>query len=162
MTELWDAYDGDFKKVEGAVLVRGEEIPDGLFHLVADVIVKHADGDYLLMQRDPRKHYGGMWEATAGGSALKGETPYECAIRELYEETGILSSDLVEVGRVNDGKHTIYIEFFCETDCCKDSVVMQEGETSAYKWVSADQLIAMNKEELVTKRMQTFIEELKE
>ena len=46
--ELWDAYDGDLNKVDGVVLVRGEEIPDGLFHLVAEVMVKHAGGDYLL------------------------------------------------------------------------------------------------------------------
>ena len=39
---------------------------------------------------------------------------------------------------------------------------MQEGETSAYKWVSAAELLAMNREELVTKRMQTFIGELRE
>lgn len=33
--ELWDAYDKDFKK--------------------------HVDGTLLLMQRDLRRHYGGIW-----------------------------------------------------------------------------------------------------
>ena len=60
-------------------LIRGEAIPDGFYHLVSDIIVKHVDGTYLLMQRDIRKNYGGMWEATAGGSALKGEGPLACA-----------------------------------------------------------------------------------
>jgi len=41
--------------------------------------VKHIDGSYLIMQRDYGKHYGGKWELTAGGSALKGEKPIECA-----------------------------------------------------------------------------------
>ncbi len=66
--ELWDAYDSDFNHIEGMTLIRGESIPDGLFHLVCDTIVKHSDGTYLLMKRDPRKHLGGMWEATACGA----------------------------------------------------------------------------------------------
>ena len=138
-----------------------KRIPEGIFHLVSDVIVRHTDGEYLLMQRDPRKDYGGMWEATAGGSALAGETAYECAIRELREETGIASEDLTEVGReVNDGNRTIYVEFLCVTDADKDGVTLQEGETSAFKWVTKDELLSMNKDELVTKRMQIFIKEL--
>lgn len=77
-----------------------EKINDGIFHLVCDIIVRHADGDYLIMQRDARKHYGGMWEATTGGSALAGESPLQCAMRELFEETGIRANTLIEVGRV--------------------------------------------------------------
>jgi len=63
--EVWDAYNKEFEKIEGMTLIRGEAIPDGVYHLVSDVIVRHADGTYLLMQRDSRKHFGGMWEATA-------------------------------------------------------------------------------------------------
>ena len=157
--ERWDAYDRNFRKVEGVTLIRGEPIPEGLCHLVCDVLVRHRDGTYLLMQRDRRKHYGGMWEATAGGSALQNETPMECAVRELYEETGIPSRALTEVGRVLSG-NTIYVEFLCVTDCRKDSVRLQEGETIAYRWVSKEQLLSMKKEELVTERMQEYIEEL--
>ena len=157
--ERWDAYDRNFRKVEGVTLIRGEPIPEGLCHLVCDVLVRHRDGTYLLMQRDRRKHYGGMWEATAGGSALQNETPMECAVRELYEETGIPSRALTEVGRVLS-RNTIYVEFLCVTDCRKDSVRLQVGETIAYRWVSKEQLLSMKKEELVTERMQEYIEEL--
>ena len=157
--ELWDAYDKDFRKIQGITLIRGEAIPEGIFHLVCDVIVRHADGSYLLMQRDKRKHFGGMWEATAGGSAIQNESPLECAARELQEETGITSDNLVEVGRVRS-RDTIYVEYLCVTDCKKDSVTLQEGETSAYKWVSRMELISMKRDELVTDRMHQFIDEL--
>ena len=157
--ERWDAYDRNFRKVEGVTLIRGEPIPEGLCHLVCDILVRHRDGTYLLMQRDRRKHYGGMWEATAGGSALQNETPMECAVRELYEETGISSRALTEVGRVQS-ENTMYVEFLCVTDCRKDSVRLQVGETIAYRWVSKEQLLSMKKEELVTERMQEYIEEL--
>lgn len=158
--ELWDAYNRDFKRIEGMTLIRGEAIPAGVYHLVCDIIVRHRDGSYLLMQRDQRKHFGGMWEATSGGSALKGEDAAACAARELREETGIESDALTEVGRVvsND---TVYVEFLCETDWRKDSIVLQEGETSAYRWVSKEELLSMKKEELITERMQGFIDELK-
>lgn len=56
--ELWDAYDGDFQKIKDTVLIRGEPIPEGLYHLVCSVLVRHEDGSYLLMQRDIRKHWG--------------------------------------------------------------------------------------------------------
>ena len=158
--ELWDAYDANFNKIEGKTLVRGESIPDGLFHLVCDIIVKHTDGTYLLMQRDPRKPWGGMWEATAGGSALAGETPLECALRELREETGVIAADLAEVGR-ETGENTHYVEFLCVTGWDKKAVTLQEGETVDFKWVSRDELLAMEENELVTRRMQRFIEELK-
>ena len=47
------------------------------------------------------------------------------------------------------------------TDCDKDSIILQEGETSAYRWVTRNELISMKKEELVTERMQGFIDKLK-
>lgn len=46
------------------------------------------------MQRFFKKHLGGMWELSAGGYALKNESPIECAKRELKEETGIESINL--------------------------------------------------------------------
>ena len=62
--EVWDAYDSKLNKIDGVTLVRGEQIPDGYFHLCSEIIVRHTDGTYLIMQRDKRKHLGGMWEAT--------------------------------------------------------------------------------------------------
>ncbi|WP_204983717.1 NUDIX hydrolase [Streptococcus equinus] len=159
--ELWDAYDAHLNVIAGQVLVRGEKIPKGVYHLVSEVIVRHQDGTYLLTQRNPRKNLGGMWEATAGGSALQGESPLECAKRELREETGILTDDFIEVGRVLHQRHqTYYVNYLCHTDVDKDSIVLQEGETSAYKWVTAEELRQMSREELATQRIQNFIEEL--
>ena len=39
--------------------------------------MRHVNGDYLLMRRDPRKAHGGMWEASAGGAAQQGEGALE-------------------------------------------------------------------------------------
>lgn len=159
--ELWDAYSKDFSLIEGATLIRGESIPEGMYHLVCDIIVRHTDGSYLLMQRDPRKAFGGMWEASAGGSALKGEDARTAAKRELFEETGISTDNLAEIGRtVTDENHSLYVCWLCIIDGTKDCIVFQEGETVAYRWVSAEYIKSMSKNELVTHRMQQFIDEL--
>ena len=41
--ELWDAYDSKLNKIDGVTLVRGEQIPDGYFHLCSEIIVKVDD-----------------------------------------------------------------------------------------------------------------------
>jgi len=152
--EIWNAYDADFHRIENVTLIRDEPIPEGLFHLVCMILVKHTDGTYLLMQRDPQKHFGGMWEATAGGSALLGENPLECAKRELREETGIIASQLQELEWiVRPDNHTIYVLFLCVTDWDKEKVTLQAGETVDYKWVSREELLAMDKDELCSQHM---------
>ena len=157
--ELWDAYNRNFERIEGRFLIRGEPIPNGLYHLVCDVLVKHTDGTYLLMKRAMNKLFGGMWEASAGGSALSGEDPLQCAKRELFEETGIVSSELKAVGRLSN-RDTVFVEYLCITSCAKDGIVLQEGETTAYRWVSREELLCMRKDELATDRIQRFIPEL--
>ena len=51
--------------------------------------------------------------------------------------------------------------YLCETDIDKNNVVLQEGETSAFKCVTAEELRSMTRDELATQRMLIFIEELK-
>lgn len=161
--EIWDAYliDGTLANQD---LVRGEPIPKGLYHLVSEILVRHIDGDYLLMRRDVRKpNYGGYYEATAGGSALKGEDKVSCAKRELLEETGISSDDFMEIGR-HISHDTIYYNFLCVTDCDKASVSLQEGETISYKWISENDFISfINSNEIIDvqrKRYQKFFEKM--
>jgi len=159
--EIWDAYDRRFNKIENVRLVRGEAIPDGMYHLVCEIIVKHNDGTYLLMQRDFEKHLGGMWELTAGGSAMTNETPIECAIRELREETGIESSNLKEIRRiVHDGHRSLYVEYFCITDWDKNAVILQEGEPVDYKGVDKPELLKMGMDAMASSRTLELVKEL--
>ena len=157
--ELWDAYNSDFEKIEGLTLVRDEEeyFPEGAYHLVCEILVRHVDGTYLLMKRDPTKPlYPNMWEATAGGSALKGESDVEGALRELREETGIVA-DKLEFLDKSIGGHCWHVRFLCVTDCDKNSIKLQEGETCDYKWVSAAEVLAMTESELVGWQMKKHI-----
>ena len=152
MKEVWDAYDKDFNKLN-VDIVRGDTFKEGQYHLVSEIVVKHIDGTYLLMQRHYNKNLGGKWELTAGGSALKGESPIECAKRELYEETGIKSYKILEVKRIVQKKHqTLYVEYYCLTDCDKNDIVLQDGETIDYKWVDENTLFNLDKDFLASDR----------
>lgn len=142
--ELWDAYDRKEQKL-GFDLIRGEKIPDGAYHIVCEVLVRHIDGDYLLMRRDTKKpNYPGLFEASAGGSALKGEDALQCVERELWEETGISGCVFTPIDVIiSDTAHSIYHVYYCETDCDKGSIRLQEAETIDYKWVEKDILQSM-------------------
>ena len=142
--EIWDLYDRDGNPL-GQTAVRGEALPEGGYHLVSDILLRHADGDYLLMRRDPKKPiHPGEWEASAGGSALAGETPLECARRELREETGIEGRDFREVSVVvRDHNRCIFHSYLAATDAPKDSVTLQPGETVDYKWVDEAEFVRL-------------------
>ena len=157
--EVWDGYfrDGTPANID---LIRGTVLPDGLYHLVCEVLVKHKDGDYLLMRRDLSKpNYGGYYEATAGGSALKGEDKMACVKRELFEETGIVSDNFEEIGHfVFDDDKCIFYTFLCVTDCDKTSIKLQKGETMSYKWLNEIDFVSfVNSEEMIETQKKRYL-----
>lgn len=138
--EIWDAFDENGKKL-GVDLIRGEAIPKGMYHGVAEVFVMHTDDTILLMKRDKNKESNpGKWESSAGGSMVKGEEFYEAARRELREETGIQADELTPT------YHTRYHEcifqgYFCRYHGDKDAIRFQEGETEDYQWVTKEEFM---------------------
>ncbi len=161
--ELWDGYYAD-RTPAGRDITRGETPSADLYHLVADVIVQHTDGSFLVMQRDPAKKLGGgMWEIGAGGSVLKGETAYDGAIRELREETGVIADKLMllhevsEARDIHSGYNSHYSIYLCRTDMDKSAVTLQQGETVDFRWISAEQIIA---ERLIPRRSIELIDDM--
>ncbi len=58
------------------------------------------DGQVLMMQRRKEPNFG-LWVAP-GGKIEIGESPYECAARELEEETGLHARSLVFRGLITE------------------------------------------------------------
>ena len=114
-----------------------------VYHLVSCVVVRHTDGDFLILRRSPQKeNYPNILEIGVGGCALQGEDAKTCARRELYEETGILCDDLQYTGcYVDDGSHTIYEGFLCLTDMNKAHVRLMPEENSDYYWYSKEEFL---------------------
>ena len=86
--ELWDLYTED-RKLTGKEHIRGEKLPENMYHLVVHVWIKNSKGQYLISQRSAnRSTFPLMWECV-GGSVLKGESSIDGAIREAKEEVGV-------------------------------------------------------------------------
>ncbi len=152
--EVWDLYDDQGQKTgETWERSRAMEIPEGRFHIVCDVLIRHQDGDFLLTLRDPDKDvFPGCLEASAGGSALAGETPEEAARREMMEETGLTADQLELIGTTlkPQSRSAVYA-YLAVVNCEKNSVRLQPGETVGYQWVDAPAFFRMIQEEPVLK-----------
>ena len=163
--ELWDAYTRNGVKT-GGVLVRGQRMWPGIYHLVCEVLVRHVDGSYLCMIRSQEKpNYPGYPECTAGGSALLGESPLDCIRRELREETGIEWDDFEEVNvTVREFYSTIFHSYLCTVDWPKDAITMQAGETEGYEWLSEEEFIGLlNSDRMIPgqpERMREYYEKM--
>ena len=85
--EIWDLYDEN-RSIIGEH-IRGTELPENGFHLVVHVWIKNHAGQYLMTQRSANKRtFPLLWECV-GGSAFKGETGIQSAVREVQEEIGL-------------------------------------------------------------------------
>jgi len=59
-------------------------------HMTTNILIVNSKHEVLVQKRSRKKRYGGgIWEISAGGHVDHGETPDECAKRELEEELGI-------------------------------------------------------------------------
>lgn len=154
--ELWDLYDREGNRT-GEVWERRhgnyKNIPEGRYHLVCDILVQHTDGSFLLTKRHLEKDvYPGYWEASAGGSARQGEEPLACASRELYEETGIRAENFTLINRTfREQSHSLVYSLVTVVDCEKTAIVLQEGETTEYRWVDGAGLLAYAESDLAIK-----------
>lgn len=101
------------------------------------------DGDNVLLMKRQNSHGHGTW-SMPGGHLEYGESPQECAIREVEEEVGVLISNPTFFTVTNDlfeeeGKHyvTIWIEARYVSG---EAQVNSARETSAVGWFPWDAL----------------------
>ncbi|MBQ9805468.1 MAG: NUDIX domain-containing protein [Clostridia bacterium] len=156
--EIMDLY-GENEQRTGKTIRRCDPIPKGEYLLSSEVLVRHIDGDYLLVRRSPNKRvYPNFYEATAGGGALAGEDALACVRRELFEETGITSVVFNELAVTRD-ENCFCHSFFGVTNCEKDSIRLQESEVTDYKWVSEREFIDfINSDEVIDTQKARYAE----
>ena len=142
--EAWDAYDVN-RIPTGRSVIRGEEHPEGLYHMVVHIAIFSSDGKLLIQQRCTRKPtFPEKWDVTVGGSALCGETSQMAIRRELREELGldIDFSDIRPRLTVNfeDGFDDYYIII---KDIPLDSLRFQAEEVMDARWATLEEVCAM-------------------
>lgn len=143
--ELWDIYDECFEKT-GRVIMRGEPLKKGDYHLVVHIYPVSADGQILVQKRSMEVEWmPGIWAAT-GGSAVAGETPWQACHRELLEELGIdADKDDAMLAAIFKRTDSFNCVFVIRTD--KDvNVTLQKEEVAQAKWLPVEQIREMMKE----------------
>lgn len=141
--EYWDLYDRDRNKLS-KVVKRGDKLLDNEYHLVINAWIRNKKGEFLITQRASNKSHPLMWECT-GGSALKGESSLDAAVREVKEELGI---DVSKSKAKLIGSTTRYYKncpdildvFLFESDVSIEDVFYQEEEVSDAMWASVNKI----------------------
>jgi 8-oxo-dGTP pyrophosphatase MutT (NUDIX family) len=110
----------------------------------ARCLLRDDQGRILLIRRSDN----GLWAVPAGGMEL-GDSVRQCAIRELYEETGLTPTKLAPIGilsgadstETNSWGHTyqFHITLFLAT-AWTGEMVTQTDETTDAGWFHLDQL----------------------
>ena len=85
--EIWDLYDENRDKT-GETAVRGEQLPEGRYHLVVDELFLNSKGETLLQRRAKEKDIMPDIWSVMGGSATAGEDSATACVRETEEEMG--------------------------------------------------------------------------
>ncbi len=99
------------------------------------------DGKYLMLHRVKKKNdlNAGKWIGI-GGHFLDGESPEECMLREVKEETGLSVSEYMYRGIVTfvyDGGFCEYMHLFTATAFSDSVTDCDEGELA---WIPKDKL----------------------
>ena len=100
------------------------------------------DGKYLLLHRTKKKNdlNAGKWIGV-GGRFEPGESPDECLVREVKEETGYSLRSWRFRGIVtfdaDDAPETEYMHLFTSSDFIGDETVCDEGEL---RWVPIEEI----------------------
>ena len=104
------------------------------------------DGDYLVLHRTKKAHdeNGDKWIGV-GGKFEEGESPEDCVLREVKEETGLTMTEFAYRGLitfVSDEWGTEYMHLFTCTAWTGELIDCDEGE-----------LVWLSKSELLKKKM---------
>lgn len=104
------------------------------------------DGKTLMVHRNKKANdmHQGKWNGL-GGKLEPGETPEECCIRELYEETGLIVRNPQLKGLITfpgfSNDEDWYTFLFVITDFDGQLIDSPEGEL---EWVEDDRLLELN------------------
>jgi 8-oxo-dGTP diphosphatase len=120
-------------------------VPPVNVELVTCVMIQNPATGEVLVQNRKRKYPGYSFP---GGHVEPGESVYDCAVREVKEETGLDVKDLKHCGIVHwvhNEKNERYLCFMYKTTQFSGALIAETGEGAQF-WLGADALLAAPEE----------------
>ncbi|MBO5358629.1 MAG: NUDIX domain-containing protein [Clostridia bacterium] len=144
--EIWDIFN-EKGVPTGKTAVRGRGfLKPGEYHLVVHIWIVSPDGRFLIQRRSEKKRLmPGEWAAT-GGAAISGESSFQAANRELFEELSIKSDEktLKKIFRLKR-RNSLLDVWLIKAEPTPESLTLQESEVAEVKWVTKTELQHMIK-----------------
>lgn len=142
--EKWDVLDAKGTPTGRTVLRGNFTLKPGEYHLVVHIWIISSKGQILIQRRSADKPLmPGEWAAT-GGAAIAGESSFDAAKRELFEELGIQcdETNLFKILRIKR-KNSLLDVWFTVCDKPVRELQLQKSEVSSAKWVDMPHLEEM-------------------
>ena len=139
--EIWDIYDRE-RNPTGRFHRRGEPLAKGDCHLVVHVLIFSSDNRLLIQRRQPWKRgWPNLWDVSAAGAALAGETSRQAAEREIREELGVQLELSSHWPRFTVNFPQGFDDFwFLEEDIPMAELHPQPSEVAEVRWVNEEEL----------------------
>ncbi len=146
MAEIWDVYDINENKLNKKVERDDGMLQEGEYHLSVDVWIVNSRKQFLIQKRSPSKRlFPDMWECSAGGAVVSGETSYQACIREVYEELGI-EIDMKNAKMVHKfvrNKNALMNVWLVQQNINLEDIKLQEEEVADVKYASVEDIKLM-------------------
>ena len=142
--EAWDLYTQDRVKT-GQTMLRGDPVPEGLFHLHVHVCIFNEQGEMLIQQRQSTKRwYAGLWDYSVGGSAVAGDTSLAAAERETLEELGLRVSLAGRKPAVTRWYGSMIDDYYIlPLNVALSDLHLQREEVQAVRWAGRKDILAL-------------------
>ncbi len=114
--------------------------------ILATLIYVRKNGKTLMLYRNKKEndYHEGKWNGL-GGKFEAGESPEECAVRELQEESGLIAKSLTMKGFITfpnfDGKNDWHVFLFTVEDFEGELINSPEGKL---EWIEDEKLLELN------------------
>ena len=123
-----------------------KRLRSGEYHRVVVVCVFGTTNRMLIQQRTANKlGYPNLWDLTAGGSAIAGETSQAAAARELAEEVGINIDLTGRPPHVSVARPDVFVDYYLVDgpDLDPASLVLQVEEVQAVRWATEAEILTL-------------------
>ncbi len=140
MEELFDVYtrDGEYIGVKNKSICHSEK--PGFYHKPVWIWIINSNNDILVQKRAAsKKNNPNKWDIPSAGHIISGETPIQGAIRETYEELGVITKeqDYKFISEyIYDDSFEIAQIYLMKKDLDISKLKLQEEEVAEVKWVN--------------------------